>query len=98
MTNEKLLELWRNIPTPDGWQMDDIIVQYGQLVMAHTVNARMEGEVARYELGRLIDSADALIDIVGDDETHPLFPAYDKIANRIAELEKHLFINGDEDD
>lgn len=37
MTDDKLLELWRGIPTPDGWQMDDIIVQFGRLVEAEAL-------------------------------------------------------------
>lgn len=32
MTNEKYLELWRSMPTPDGWTMNDLIVQFGRLV------------------------------------------------------------------
>lgn len=43
MTDEKLLDLWRSMPTPEGWTMNDLIVQYGREIerqlSAHATHA-----------------------------------------------------------
>lgn len=86
-----LLALWRSLPTPEGWTMNEVIVRYGRLVQAR--NALHIG----FDLGSGDDfSAKVLYNWKGEIVDIAAVPLPDEagskkaLLGRIAELEQDL--------